>query len=142
VPSVGRIVGGCSATSIAVQPLPNPMGQLAGVAVNSQGQVLIGDAVGVTIYTYNVMKSGKLALDKYTIFSNNEVIWSFVLRPTNDKAASEDTVFVANTRIQGTGSGWDEYAYPAAQSPIVSVAGLHEAVGIAITPAHNALETW
>lgn len=136
VSSVGRIIGGCSAASIAVQQTPNSLGQVAGMAVNSKGQVLIGDADRSTIFTYNVMKGGQLSLDKTTTLVDTNIVWGFVLKP------SDDNVLVANGGFQQTGSGWDEYTYPFAHSAIVSVTGLLEAYGIAMTPAQNAIGTW
>jgi hypothetical protein len=122
---VGVVTGGCSATTITTLTIGNTISFPGGVQVTKKGDVAILDQLGYEIYTYKPALKGSLGAP---------------LTSTPLTGASDPVSFAFNSSLKDVftaDAGLAEvlsYAFPAGGSPIKTISGLSQPIGVVTTP--------
>jgi hypothetical protein len=124
--TVGRIRGGCNATTIERLTTENITGDNSGgIKINKLGQIAIDDDVTLAIYTYDRPKNGSLGSPVTTTpLTGSAGPYDFAF------AASGDQLYVADYLNRAI----EEYAYPAGGNAEATIPIGDTTQGVAVTP--------
>ncbi len=123
---VGKITGECSAKSITTLSVGNSIFFPGGIQITKQDKIVIDDQEGAAVYTYNPPVKGSLGQPVATTpLSGVSDPVTFAL--TNNVM----DLWTADAGLEAS----QEFAYPAGGSPVASITGLVEPIGVVVTPA-------
>jgi hypothetical protein len=122
---IGEVVGGCNAKTITPLKISNSIEFPGGVQVTKAGDIAIDDQEGFAIYTYKPPVKGSLGKPVSTTpltGSGDPVSYSFT--------STEKDLWTADAADADA----NEFAYPKGGSPVTSITGLTEPIGVVVTP--------
>lgn len=133
--NIGKIVGGCNASSIQLLKTPNPRQWIGGIEIDSDQRIAVVNVVTVDqpfyIDTYNPPKHSSLgrpvSMTRLFRTTSNAILNFAFLK-------SGLAFYDADSENGNPGSKVDEYNYPTSGPPITTIGGFEMAWGVAVTP--------